>query len=273
MDQRPADDDLRIDCRVYTHARRHPIMIGNIQGLRIPPVTPAQLLVGVGSLVLLVLTQPLWAHFGGRRQRPADDLACRSGWRSPPGPCGSRAGRRGGPGSAGSCSSPPRAGASAWASPSARSTCRAATERTWVAEVTWTSEAAGRRHHRAPGLVAHRQDLGRLAGAREPVQVAAHPSQAGRAQPRAHHAVRPARRVDGPVDRGPHRPRRGRRGDDQRHRPRPSTRAGSTRSTPPSTGSRPPSSTGAATTSACSCRRSAPGAAVGHHAGGPRRRR
>jgi len=65
MDQRPGDDDLHIDCRVYTHARRHPIVIGNIQGLRIPPVTPAQLLVGVGSLVLLVVTQPLWAHLGG----------------------------------------------------------------------------------------------------------------------------------------------------------------------------------------------------------------
>jgi hypothetical protein len=65
MDERPSDDEMRIDCRVYTHARRHPIMIGNIQGLRIPPVTPAQLLVGVGSLVLLVVTQPIWAHFGG----------------------------------------------------------------------------------------------------------------------------------------------------------------------------------------------------------------
>lgn len=64
-DTRAPDEDLRLDCRVYTHARRHPIIIGNIQGLRIPPVTPAQLLVGVGSLVLLVITQPLWAHFGG----------------------------------------------------------------------------------------------------------------------------------------------------------------------------------------------------------------
>lgn len=62
---RVPDDDLTLDCRVYTHARRHPIIIGNIQGLRIPPVTPAQLLVGVGSLVLLVVTQPVWAHFGG----------------------------------------------------------------------------------------------------------------------------------------------------------------------------------------------------------------
>jgi hypothetical protein len=59
------DDDLVVDCRVYTHARRHPVVIGNIQGLRIPPVTPAQLIVGVGSLVLLVAGYPLWAHFGG----------------------------------------------------------------------------------------------------------------------------------------------------------------------------------------------------------------
>lgn len=60
-----ADDDMVVACRVYTHARRHPIVIGNIQGLRIPPVTPAQLLVGIGSLGVLVVTQPLWAHFGG----------------------------------------------------------------------------------------------------------------------------------------------------------------------------------------------------------------
>jgi hypothetical protein len=64
-DKRVADDDLVLECRVYTHARRHPIVIGNIQGLRIPPVTPAQLLIGAGSLVVLVATQPLWAHFGG----------------------------------------------------------------------------------------------------------------------------------------------------------------------------------------------------------------
>jgi hypothetical protein len=63
--QQRADDDLVLACRVYTHARRHPIVIGNIQGLRIPPVTPAQLAVGIGSLGLLVVSQPLWAHFGG----------------------------------------------------------------------------------------------------------------------------------------------------------------------------------------------------------------
>jgi hypothetical protein len=57
-------DDLHVECRVYTHGRRHPIVIGNIQGLRIPPVTPAQLFVGVAGLVFLVATQSLWAHFG-----------------------------------------------------------------------------------------------------------------------------------------------------------------------------------------------------------------
>jgi hypothetical protein len=51
-------------CRFYTHGRRHPIVIGNIQGLRIPPVTPAQLGIGVGTLVLLAMTRALWAHFG-----------------------------------------------------------------------------------------------------------------------------------------------------------------------------------------------------------------
>jgi hypothetical protein len=51
-------------CRVYTHGRRHPIVIGNIQGFRIPPVTPAQLGLGVGSLVILALTRTAWAHLG-----------------------------------------------------------------------------------------------------------------------------------------------------------------------------------------------------------------
>lgn len=62
--ENPPDADEHLVCRVYTHARRHPVVIGNIQGLRIPPVTPAQLLLGVGSLALLLITQPLWAHLG-----------------------------------------------------------------------------------------------------------------------------------------------------------------------------------------------------------------
>jgi hypothetical protein len=51
-------------CRVYTHGRRHPIVIGNIQGLRIPPVTPAQLGVAVGALVVLAVARAAWARFG-----------------------------------------------------------------------------------------------------------------------------------------------------------------------------------------------------------------
>lgn len=62
----PAEESGRetVACRVYTHARRHPIVIGNIQGLRIPPVTPAQLGVLVGSLVVLALTRAWWGHLG-----------------------------------------------------------------------------------------------------------------------------------------------------------------------------------------------------------------
>jgi hypothetical protein len=40
------------------------VVIGNIQGLRIPPVTPAQLGVAVGSLVVLAMSRGLWAHAG-----------------------------------------------------------------------------------------------------------------------------------------------------------------------------------------------------------------
>jgi hypothetical protein len=63
-DDLEADRPEPVPCRFYTHGRRHPIVIGNIQGLRIPPVTPAQLAIGVGVLVLLAMTRALWAHFG-----------------------------------------------------------------------------------------------------------------------------------------------------------------------------------------------------------------
>lgn len=61
---KPAGDLEVLECRVYTHARRHPMVIGNIQGIRIPPLTPAQLGVLVGSFVALVVARPLWAHLG-----------------------------------------------------------------------------------------------------------------------------------------------------------------------------------------------------------------
>lgn len=60
-----ADRPEPMVCRFYTHGRRHPIVIGNIQGLRIPPVTPAQLGIGVATLVVLAMTRMLWARFGG----------------------------------------------------------------------------------------------------------------------------------------------------------------------------------------------------------------
>ena len=53
----PSPDQREVvECRVYTHGRRHPIVIGNIQGLRIPPVTPAQLGLAVSSAVVEVLS-------------------------------------------------------------------------------------------------------------------------------------------------------------------------------------------------------------------------
>jgi hypothetical protein len=58
------DADRAMTCRFYTAGRRHPIMIGNLQGLRIPPMTPAQLGVGLGSLLVLLVAHRLWAHFG-----------------------------------------------------------------------------------------------------------------------------------------------------------------------------------------------------------------
>lgn len=61
----PSPDQREVvECRVYTHGRRHPIVIGNIQGLRIPPVTPAQLGPAVSSAVALAIGRALWAHFG-----------------------------------------------------------------------------------------------------------------------------------------------------------------------------------------------------------------
>lgn len=46
----------------YTRARRFPLVVGKIGGLPLPwPLTIAQLVVLVGSLVLLIATRPLWS--------------------------------------------------------------------------------------------------------------------------------------------------------------------------------------------------------------------
>ena len=53
-------------CRSYTHARRHPKVIGKIAGWTLPwPITPLQLFVAVGGFLTLLQTRGLWAHLGG----------------------------------------------------------------------------------------------------------------------------------------------------------------------------------------------------------------
>lgn len=55
-----------VECRSYTHARRHPQVIGRIGGWSLPtPITPAQLLVLVGMFVVLVETRGLWSRVTG----------------------------------------------------------------------------------------------------------------------------------------------------------------------------------------------------------------
>lgn len=55
-----------IECRSYTHARRHPLVIGKIGGWTIPsPLTPAQLMALIATFLLLLYTRRLWAHFPG----------------------------------------------------------------------------------------------------------------------------------------------------------------------------------------------------------------
>jgi hypothetical protein len=60
----PDVDEPSLVARFYTAGRRHPIMIGNLNGLRIPPMTPAQIGVFLGALGVLLFTQGLWAHLG-----------------------------------------------------------------------------------------------------------------------------------------------------------------------------------------------------------------
>lgn len=52
-----------IECRSYTHSRRFPLVIGNIQGLQLRiPWTPAQLGIAVGTWIALALGRDLWGH-------------------------------------------------------------------------------------------------------------------------------------------------------------------------------------------------------------------
>lgn len=52
-----------VHCRSYTHARRFPRVLGNIQGLRLPvPWSMSQVGVWLVSVMLLVFTRGIWAH-------------------------------------------------------------------------------------------------------------------------------------------------------------------------------------------------------------------
>ena len=60
-------DTTGVRCRSYTYARRYPLVIGKIGGWY-PWWGPASILqyaVGVGTLLVLVQTRGLWAHFSG----------------------------------------------------------------------------------------------------------------------------------------------------------------------------------------------------------------
>jgi hypothetical protein len=58
--------DARLACRSYTHARRHPWVIGKIGGWALPtPLSPTQLLVLVSSFLVLLWTRAAWAHLPG----------------------------------------------------------------------------------------------------------------------------------------------------------------------------------------------------------------
>lgn len=57
--------DDAIECRTYTHARRFPLVVGQIGGYYLPvPWTPPQLLTAFGTFLLLLTTRRVWAHFG-----------------------------------------------------------------------------------------------------------------------------------------------------------------------------------------------------------------
>lgn len=52
--------------RSYTHALRHPVVIGHVAGWRLPwAVSATQLGAIAATAAVLLATRPLWAHFGG----------------------------------------------------------------------------------------------------------------------------------------------------------------------------------------------------------------
>lgn len=50
----------------YTHALRHPVIIGHIAGWRLPwAVSATQLGAVAATTAVLLVVRPVWAHFGG----------------------------------------------------------------------------------------------------------------------------------------------------------------------------------------------------------------
>lgn len=50
----------------YTHALRHPVIIGHVAGWRLPwAVSATQLGAVAATTAVLLVTRPVWAHFGG----------------------------------------------------------------------------------------------------------------------------------------------------------------------------------------------------------------
>lgn len=59
-------DVVPLRCRTYTHARRFPLVIGKIGGYALPtPLSPAQLVVLLGTGGGLLTTRRIWAHLPG----------------------------------------------------------------------------------------------------------------------------------------------------------------------------------------------------------------
>ncbi|MGI9018772.1 MAG: TcpE family conjugal transfer membrane protein [Euzebya sp.] len=55
-----------LQCRTYTHARRFPLVIGKVGGYALPtPLTPAQVVVLLGTITAELVTRHHWAVFPG----------------------------------------------------------------------------------------------------------------------------------------------------------------------------------------------------------------
>lgn len=57
-------EDFEITCWSYTHARRHPQVLGKVGGAHLPfgPYTPTQGVVAIGTGAFMYLTRGLWGQ-------------------------------------------------------------------------------------------------------------------------------------------------------------------------------------------------------------------